>query len=58
MNRELLPNEVALDIAGKTPNEILKETIILIDEHIPLFEYEYVLPSREQFVSWVKANNL
>ena len=45
MNRDLLPNEVILDIAGKNKEEVLKEAINLIDNFNPKLDYEYNIPN-------------
>ncbi len=56
MNRSLLPNEVILDVARKTKEEVLKEAISLIDTYEPLLDYEYKLANKELFYSWVKSS--
>ena len=56
--RPLLVNEYAIDTAGKTPNEVLREAIRLVDLAPTLTAYSYVRPPREQFYSWVYANGL
>jgi len=58
MNRPLLVNEFEIDVAGKTPEEVLKEAITLIDSAGTRQEYEYELPPKEQFYSWVWSNGL
>ncbi len=58
MNRSLLPNEVILDVARKTKEEVLKEAINLIDTYKPLLDYEYKLANKEFFYSWVKSSGL
>jgi len=58
MNRELLPNEVLIDINGKSKEEILKEAIDLIDNYKSKLDYEYELPKKELFYSWVKSDGL
>lgn len=39
----LLPNEVQIDIAGKSKEDVLKEAIGIIDHFEPLTEYKYEL---------------
>ena len=58
MNRELLPNEVLLDIANKTKEEVFKEAINIIDNYISKLDYEYIEPSKELFYSWVQSDGL
>ncbi len=58
MNRDLLPNEVLLDVATKSKEEVLKEAISLIDSYQSLLEYDYQEPSRELFYSWVQSDGL
>ena len=56
--RDPLINEVEIDVAGKTSEEVLKQAIALIDTEIPLLEYDYEKPPKALFYSWVFANGL
>lgn len=58
MKRKLLPNEVQIDIAGKTKEQILEEAINLIDNFVPLQKCEYQLDNSLKYLSWVKSRNL
>ena len=58
MNRPLLPGEALLDVAGKSPEEVLSEAIGLIDSFECPREYEYTEPGKEQFYSWVWSDGL
>ncbi len=58
MSRDLLPNEVILDVAGKTKEDVLREAIKLIDNYESLLNYEYVLPDKKLFYSWVESDGL
>ena len=58
MNRELLPNEVLIDVAGKTKEEVLNEAISIIDNYEKKLNYEYEKPSKELFYSWVQSDGL
>ena len=58
MNRELLPNEVLIDVAGKTKEEVLNEAISIIDNYESKLNYEYEKPSKELFYSWVQSDGL
>lgn len=53
--RPLLPNECKLDIAGKTPEEVLAEAIHIIDSFTPALEYDYQMPGEEHYLSWVQS---
>ena len=58
MNRDLLPNEVIIDVANKTKEEVLNEAINIIDNYESKIEYEYEIPNKELFYSWVKSDGL
>ena len=53
--RPLLPNEVRLDVAGKTPEAILDEAIQIIDSFAPALAYAYELPGEDAYLSWVQS---
>lgn len=58
MNRDLLPNEVILDVANKNKEEVLKDAINLIDNYSPQLDYEYNIPDKDSFYSWVQSDGL
>lgn len=58
VNRPLLVNEFEIEVAGKTPEEVLKEAIELIDTAETLLDYDYEKPPKEWFYSWVWSNGL
>ena len=58
LKRAALVNEVEIDVAGKTAEDVLKQAIELIDTSIPVLEYDYEKPPKELFYSWVFANGL
>lgn len=58
MDRDLLPNEVVLDIAGKSKDEVLKEAIGIIDDFNSKLDYEYDIPDKSLFYSWVQSDGL
>lgn len=58
MSRELLPNEVLIDVAGKSKEEVLQEAISIIDNFQFLKEYTYELPDEKLFLSWVQSRQL
>ena len=57
-NRSLLPNEVIIDINGKSKEEVLSEAINKIDNYEPLLDYEYIEPDKSLFDSWVQSDGL
>ena len=56
--RPLLVNEFAIDVAGKSPEKVLNEAILLIDSAQTQLDYEYEMPPKEQFYTWVWSNGL
>lgn len=57
-NRKLLPNEVEIDVAGKTKEEVLTETIRIIDTFKPEKDYVYELDDEHNYLSWVQSRKL
>lgn len=57
-SRPLLPNEVLIDVAGKTKEEIFAEAVRIIDSFSPDLDYTYELPDEQLFLSWVHSRNL
>ena len=57
-SRPLLVNEFQIDVAGKTPEDVLSEAINIIDNADTVTEYEYTKPPKELFYSWVFSNGL
>lgn len=58
MCRDLLPNEVQIDIAGKSKDTVLQEAIRIIDGFHPLLEYCYEPDDEHKYLSWVQSRNL
>lgn len=56
--RSPLVNEVVIDVAGKSPEEVFGIARDRIDNHKCDFNYEYEKPPMENFYSWVFANGL
>ena len=56
--RPLLPNEVCIDVAGKTKEEVFAEAVRIIDSFTPDLDYTYELPDEQLFLSWVHSRNL
>ena len=57
-SRPLLPNEVMIDVAGKTKKEVFEEAVHIIDHFKPDLNYNYTLPDENLFLSWVHSRNL
>ena len=58
MDRPLLPNEVVLDVAGKSKGAVLNEAIAIIDNYKSQMDYRYILPDKSLFYSWVQSDGL
>lgn len=58
MGRRLLPNEVLIDIAGKTREDIFREATELIDGFKPMTDYEYEPDDEHNYLSWVQSRRL
>lgn len=56
--RPPLVNEVTIDIAGKSIQEVRACAIHLIENTPSRLEYEYTKPPKEMFYSWVFTNGL
>lgn len=56
--RELLPNEVEIDVAGKSKEEVLTEAIGVIDAFKPGKDFVYELDDEHNYLSWVKSRKL
>ena len=55
MKRKLLPNEVMIDVAGKTKEEVLAEAIGIIDAFHPAKAYDYEPDDEHNYLSWVRS---
>ena len=58
MGRRLLPNEVQIDVAGRSKAEVLEEAVCIIDGFCPVMEYEYELDDERNYLSWVWSRGL
>ena len=60
--RPLLPNEVKIDVAGKSKEEVLQNAIDVIDHFHPLLDFDYRLDGgandEKAYLSWVQSRNL
>ena len=57
-NRHLLPNEFVIDVYNKNENQVFKEAINIIDNSEIQMDYEYILPDKKLFTSWIQSYNL
>ena len=57
-SRDLLPNEMQIDVAGKSKEQVLAEAIEIIDSFSPLKDYDYRLDDERKYLSWVQSKNL
>ena len=58
MHRHFLPNEVKIDVAGKSKEEVLQTAIDIMDSFKPLLDYDYQLDDEYNYLSWVQSRNL
>ncbi len=58
IKRDPLINEIEIDVAGRSINEVLELAINIIETTPSLLDYEYTKPPNEMFYSWVFANGL
>lgn len=58
MGRALLPNEVMIDVAGKTKEVVLNEAINIIDNFNPVKKFDYELDDEHNYLSWVQSRGL
>ena len=57
-NRRLLPNEVLIDVFGKSKEEVFEEVVNIIDNFTVKTDYVYELDDEKNYLSWVKSKNL
>lgn len=58
MTRPMLPNEVTVDVSGKTKEQILEEAEKLVEGFEPQLSYEYELDDINNYYSWVISRGL
>jgi len=58
MTRPMLPNEVTVDVSGKTKEQILEEAEMLVEGFEPKLSYEYELDDINNYYSWVISRGL
>jgi len=57
-SREFLPNEIGIDVAGKTKEQVLEEAYALVKDFEPELSYEYELDDINNYFSWVISRGL
>lgn len=57
-SRNLLPNEIVIDVYGKSKEDVFNEAINIIDNFTPLVDYDYELDDEKNYQSWIKSKNL
>lgn len=58
IDRPPLINEVEIDVAGKSIEEVLEQAINIIETSPSCLDYEYTKPPKNMFYSWVFSNGL
>lgn len=56
--RKLLPNEIMLDISGKSAGEVSREAESIIDSFVPARNFEYTPDDERNYLSWVRSRGL
>lgn len=56
--RPLLPNEILLDVTGKDAAKVLDEAISILDRSESLLDYNYIMPDKKCFGTWVQADQI
>lgn len=56
--RPLLPNEIVVDVTGKSADEIFNIAINKIDNTKSLLDYAYEMPDKKCFGTWVKDDQI
>ncbi|SDB51982.1 hypothetical protein SAMN02910317_02671 [Ruminococcaceae bacterium FB2012] len=56
--RPMLPNEVSLDVSGRTKEQVLEEAYMLVQSFEPKLSYEYELDDINNYYSWVQSRGL
>ncbi len=56
--RPLLPNEIVIDVTDKSADEVFSIAINKIDNTKSLLDYEYEMPDKRCFGTWVKADQI
>lgn len=58
INRPPLINEVEIDVAGKSIEEVLEQAVNIIETAPSRLDYEYTKPEKDLYYSWVFSNGL
>lgn len=54
--RPLLPNEILIDVTGKSTDKVLAEAINILENTESLLDYNYIMPDKRCFGTWVQAD--
>lgn len=57
-SRALLPNEKVLDVAGKSPEQVLEEAAAIMETFVPETDFTYMLDDEKHYLSWVQSRGL
>ncbi len=58
ISRKLLPNEYLIDVADMSKDDVLARALDILNHSVPVLDYEYQKPEKNQFYSWVFSNGL
>lgn len=56
--RPLLPNEIVIDVTNKSADEVFAKAVDKIDSTKAQLDYEYTMPDKRCFGTWVKADQI
>lgn len=56
--RELLPNEIVIDVTNKSADEVFVMAVEKIDSTKSQLDYEYTMPDKKSFGTWVKVDQI
>lgn len=58
ISRRLLPNEHLIDISGMSKKDVFTRALNILNNSLPVLDYEYQKPEKTCFYSWVFSNGL
>lgn len=56
--RALLPNEIVIDVTNKSEDEVFAMAVEKIDNTKSQLDYEYTMPDKKCFGTWVKVDQI
>ena len=56
--RSLLPNEIVVNVTNKSAEEVFAEALEIIENTKSKIDYEYEMPDKKCFGTWVKADQI